>query len=47
MADVLVAESVEKIYGEGDTATRALESVSFRVTEGEFASIVGQSGSGK
>jgi len=47
VADVLVAESVEKIYGEGDTATRALESVSFRVTEGEFASIVGQSGSGK
>lgn len=47
MADVLVADSVEKIYGEGDSATRALESVSFGITESEFASIVGQSGSGK
>ncbi|MFO7293286.1 MAG: ABC transporter ATP-binding protein [Actinomycetes bacterium] len=47
MADVLVADSIEKIYGEGDTATRALEAVSFEVAEGEFASIVGQSGSGK
>ncbi|HEX7097790.1 MAG TPA: ABC transporter ATP-binding protein [Acidimicrobiia bacterium] len=47
MADVLVADSIEKIYGEGETATRALEAVSFEVAEGEFASIVGQSGSGK
>jgi lipoprotein-releasing system ATP-binding protein len=47
VADVLVADSIEKIYGEGETATRALEAVSFEVAEGEFASIVGQSGSGK
>lgn len=47
MADVLVADQIEKIYGEGDTATRALSSVSFNLSEGEFASIVGQSGSGK
>lgn len=47
MGDLLVAENIEKIYGEGDTATRALSSVSFSVTDGEFASIVGQSGSGK
>ncbi len=47
MADVLLADSIEKIYGEVETATRALEAVSFEVAEGEFASIVGQSGSGK
>ena len=47
MADLLVADALEKVYGEGETATRALKSVSFTVAEGEFASIVGQSGSGK
>jgi len=47
MADLLVADALEKVYGEGETATRALKSVSFTVEEGEFASIVGQSGSGK
>lgn len=47
MADLLVADSVDKTYGEGETATRALKSVSFGISEGEFASIVGQSGSGK
>ena len=47
MAELLVAESLEKVYGEGDIATRALKSVSFTLQQGEFASIVGQSGSGK
>ncbi|MDO8847335.1 MAG: ABC transporter ATP-binding protein [Coriobacteriia bacterium] len=47
MADLLVADALEKTYGEGDGATRALKGVSFSVAEGEFASIVGQSGSGK
>jgi lipoprotein-releasing system ATP-binding protein len=47
MAELLVAESLEKVYGGGDSATRALRGVSFTVDEGEFASIVGQSGSGK
>ncbi|MCK8114977.1 ABC transporter ATP-binding protein [Anaerosoma tenue] len=47
MADLLVADSLEKVYGEGTAATRALKGVSFTVEEGEFASIVGQSGSGK
>lgn len=47
MADLLVADSLEKTYGEGDSATRALKGVGFSVAEGEFASIVGQSGSGK
>ena len=53
MADInagttlLVAEGLDKVYGEGDTATHALRGVSFTVEEGEFAAIVGQSGSGK
>jgi len=47
MAELLVAESLDKTYGQGDAATHALRGVSFAVAEGEFASIVGQSGSGK
>lgn len=47
MGDVLTADGLEKLYGEGDTATRALSSVSFGLAAGEFASIIGQSGSGK
>lgn len=47
MAELLIAENLEKTYGEGEAATHALRGVSFTVAEGEFASIVGQSGSGK
>ncbi len=44
---LLVAESLDKVYGEGAGATHALRGVSFEVAEGEFAAIIGQSGSGK
>ncbi len=44
---LLVAQSLEKVYGEGEAATHALKGVSFDFCEGEFAAIVGQSGSGK
>ena len=44
---LLVAENLDRIYGEGEAATHALRSVSFEVEEGEFAAIIGQSGSGK
>lgn len=48
MADtLLVAEELDKVYGEGTSATHALAAVSFELAEGEFASIIGQSGSGK
>jgi lipoprotein-releasing system ATP-binding protein len=47
VADLLHADRLEKVYGSGATATRALTDVSFTVADGEFASIVGQSGSGK
>lgn len=44
---LLVADSLDKVYGEGAAATHAMRGVSFEVAEGEFASIIGQSGSGK
>jgi lipoprotein-releasing system ATP-binding protein len=47
VGELLVADGLEKVYGKGETATRALAEVSFGVADGEFASIVGQSGSGK
>ena len=45
--DILTVEHVSKVYGEGETATRALDDVSLTVQEGEFVAIVGASGSGK
>ena len=38
---------VYKIYDEGENEVRALDGVSFRISEGEFVAIVGKSGSGK
>ena len=45
-AAVRMTEGV-KIYGEGDTAVRALRGVSLRVDRGRFTAIMGPSGSGK
>jgi lipoprotein-releasing system ATP-binding protein len=47
VADVIVADTLDKVYGEGAAATRALSSVSFSLEQGEFSSLIGQSGSGK
>lgn len=44
---MLEVYNVEKVYGEGDTAVRALENINFTVRRGEFILIVGSSGSGK
>ena len=45
--DILSVDHLPKVYGKGETATRALDDVSFSVAEGEFCAIVGSSGSGK
>ena len=39
--------NLEKVYGEGETAVRALENINFTIKKGEFVLIVGSSGSGK
>ncbi len=40
-------ESLEKVYGSGPTAVRALKGVTLGFSAGEFAAIMGPSGSGK
>ncbi len=45
--EILRVENLTKIYGEGETAVRALDNVSFSVRKGEFVAVVGPSGSGK
>jgi putative ABC transport system ATP-binding protein len=41
------AESLTKVYGEGDAAVRALDGVTVAFDEGRFTAIMGASGSGK
>lgn len=47
--DVLKVKKLTKIYGSenGEAETRALKSVSFSISSGEFVGIMGPSGSGK
>lgn len=40
-------KDIYKIYSDGDSEIRALDGISLNVSEGEFAAIIGQSGSGK
>jgi len=44
---VLRVDSLTKVYGEGDTAVRALDSVGLRVDCGEVVVVMGPSGAGK
>lgn len=44
---MLRVERVEKYYGSKNNVTKALDGISFKVTEGEFIAIMGASGSGK
>jgi putative ABC transport system ATP-binding protein len=45
--DILKVENLSKQYGDGETAVKALDDVSFTVQKGEFVAIMGPSGSGK
>ena len=48
MAHLVELRNVYKIYGEGlESEVRALDGVSLTIERGEFAAVVGQSGSGK
>jgi len=47
MDTVLNVENVEKYYGREPNLKRALDRADFRVSAGEFVSIMGPSGSGK
>lgn len=44
---MIEVNSVEKTFGEGDTAVRVLKGVSLHVGQGELVAIMGPSGSGK
>ena len=45
--EILRAENLSKVYGDGENKVLALSNVSFSVEKGEFLAIVGPSGSGK
>src|SRR5215218_965375 len=44
---MLEVSQLGKTYGEGDSATHAIGSISFGIDEGEFVCVVGPSGCGK
>jgi len=44
---MITFKNIEKTYGSGSEAYRALSGVSFSIAEGEFVAIMGPSGSGK
>ena len=44
---VIQLKCVNKVYGDGDTAVHALRDVDLRIDKGDFAAVMGASGSGK
>ncbi|MEW8960340.1 ABC transporter ATP-binding protein [Paraclostridium dentum] len=47
MKNILEVKNIEKYYGNKDTINKAIDNISFSVSEGEFIGIMGPSGSGK
>lgn len=47
MKQVLEVKQIEKYYGNKSNLTKAIDNISFDVSEGEFVGIMGASGSGK
>jgi ABC-2 type transport system ATP-binding protein len=47
MEEILLAESLEKLYGKGERALHAVRGVSFAVAEGEIYGLLGPNGAGK
>lgn len=45
--NIIQSKNLTKIYGQGDTAVKALDAVNIAVKQGEFAAVCGSSGSGK
>lgn len=43
----IVADNLVKKYGEGETVVSAVDGISFKIKEGEFVGIMGESGAGK
>ena len=47
MNEILKLDHIQKFYGNQGTITKAINDISFSVSEGEFVGIMGASGSGK
>ncbi len=47
MSEILRLEHIQKYYGNQGNLTKAIDDISFSVSEGEFVGIMGASGSGK
>ena len=47
MSTILSVQNIEKYYGNKGNVTKAVDQISFDVSEGEYVGIMGASGSGK